>query len=1231
MCRPSLKVVFWTHIFVILFCNSKPYNFDCESKDCKLKCNEVDECSCPPPLSLKNIFQSKYCTVDPDSLQRPGCCTAEHFSSIWDQSPNYNEIEEFKLECDADGSCKNLTIECRHDKDFELHCSNKKAQACWGTFMFRSESSEKLMQVHLTKNYLNAITLSSQNSYPDERKIKIGHFGILNDDTRKQFIQVDEANLMTKALAITKSVRMVRFKPNSSDAVQQYGATNEAVVGFTVETTHYQSGTFQITAGSKCVVSWTSTSNISVACPNQMAETLVAQKQISLRQVENSCLTNKLTNKLSWEQNCTTNEAGSSWYYDASGKRLKLIRSGNDLCLARLYGIRDEVQLYRCDKDNVHFKFDYNADTGQFKHVEKGTCLTAQTDGSGSIKLQDCQPIKPDPTTHENMVMKHQAWYIGSAKSIVHLNAVATNGGELFSLPFSYLRTFDPTATPVTTPRHSRTTSNSSVCRATFDRNSASNGDNGSVQHPWVVTELGEKKVFFFALHSNIETCADSLAMNCVSLSPKEVKVWGTRIIKQGSESNVQVEVTVAGVEDHANGDGTKRAQVRCESNQGLNLTFFVDNKDVIFPAFEFDRVIGGSAERKSFMFAADTFRLIAGDGMSGPIFVPNATAVYLGSLLLPPGSLTIAESGRSLVFSVPNSGLCSSSSLSDCDLFIRVVNRLGQPYPSRSKRAHFVRKTCHKFSACKTIPIDYRAYPRETCQVVVEGRCIPCPLGARCPGGSAMWALPGFGSTMAPTTTEVSIVACAVPVSRCYGYLEKNSTELCGPGYGGLLCGGCLQSFYAPPVGPRVCLACPVVVDKLDIFFWPALTILGVLVGVFFSIAVLSYIVLKKHGGSLKGGMSRSQEFMVYVCISLALLSQASRVSLGSLPPYMDSLATTLAALQMDVSGRVSPDCIKGNPFFSRIVLFSLSCACVFFLTVTLSKRCRLKFCRPCLRPMDKLRHGVVFWLCISYTITANFAVKTCHCVSTTNGTLVLATNSLVVCHKGYHAVAYGMALLAGILHVVLFPVVSCIVIVYVRRKYVTEWYSTASNVFDERSMWKYFLSNSYLPYWFWIRQLELGIVLISTICNEVLAERNIVAYISMYVALVILCSILYLRTRPFIEEEKWKLPVRLFSFLCIISYALTNFASSNLAFTNPELSAQLVPGLSMVTMFLCCVLFIVLIVCYFRKLVGGAKQENRRISLIKDTELSFVTNPLASNHRREETDMPATETKHS
>ena len=61
-----------THIFVILFCNSKPYNFDCESKDCKLKCNEVDECSCPPPLSLKNIFQSKYSTVDPDSLQRPG-------------------------------------------------------------------------------------------------------------------------------------------------------------------------------------------------------------------------------------------------------------------------------------------------------------------------------------------------------------------------------------------------------------------------------------------------------------------------------------------------------------------------------------------------------------------------------------------------------------------------------------------------------------------------------------------------------------------------------------------------------------------------------------------------------------------------------------------------------------------------------------------------------------------------------------------------------------------------------------------------------------------------------------------------------------------------------------------------------------------------------------------------------------------------------------------------------
>ena len=153
-------------------------------------------------------------------------------------------------------------------------------------------------------------------------------------------------------------------------------------------------------------------------------------------------------------------------------------------------------------------------------------------------------------------------------------------------------------------------------------------------------------------------------------------------------------------------------------------------------------------------------------------------------------------------------------------------------------------------------------------------------------------------------------------------------------------------------------------------------------LIVIFIIITVISYFILKQNGVTLKEGISRSKEFMIYVCISVALLSQVSRAVLGKLPAYIEYVAAFLAILQMDVSGPVSPDCID-RPFWRETLFFFTSIASILFLSIAMSKRLRLKYCRRCLPAINKARHGTALWLCISYALVTNLVVKICHCIS--------------------------------------------------------------------------------------------------------------------------------------------------------------------------------------------------------------------------------------------------------
>ena len=735
--------------------------------------------------------------------------------------------------------------------------------------------------------------------------------------------------------------------------------------------------------------------------------------------------------------------------------------------------------------------------------------------------------------------------------------------------------------------------------------------------------------------------CKNDLQFNCHSKNANEVQITeideiieshqqiSNPIVSADYKVKVKYNISIIGVKDNTNGDGVTSTIVNCSTNYHFFNLFDVSNNDILLPYFDFDKL---QEETKTFLFAGETFTILASKRLNGPVFFPNKTHVYLNSHRVLNEKLNINANGRILQIGVPSkTQLCDSPEMVECDVTLRVINynyidNSNKLMPvSDEKTVHYIRNPCHNNPECEAVVDNYRDYPSASCPVGFAGNCKECPRGARCPGGERIWALPGFASIVEPSIapdgekiSNVRIVACAVPAERCLGFVKSEEKEVCAVGYGGPKCGGCQGGYYSKPVGSRECQNCPKRNSSLPTVILLALTYLfGILIIVFIVITLVSYLVLKRNGGTLKEGISRAKEFMIYVCISVALLSQVSRASLGKLPKYMDYFATFLAVFQMDVSGPISPDCIN-EPFWRETTLFQISIVTIAFLSISMSKRLRLKYCRRCRNTINKARHGTAFWLCISYPLVTNLVVKICHCIPIVEGqdtTHVLAVNSLVTCYVGKHKLPFILGLMVGVLHVVLFPIVSLLTIFYVRRKYVSSWDSKVSNFFDGRPMWKYFLQNSYLPQWFWVRQMELGILFISTLCNQIFAERDVFAYLIIYMLLLCISTFAYFKTRPFVEEERWKLPVRVYTFFCTACYAITNYLSSNLVLDpDKEFTRLLLQFMSTTTMILSLILFIILIVCYIKTLIDSAKVGKKKKDDRKKYSVQYSQNPMMS-----------------
>ena len=180
------------------------------------------------------------------------------------------------------------------------------------------------------------------------------------------------------------------------------------------------------------------------------------------------------------------------------------------------------------------------------------------------------------------------------------------------------------------------------------------------------------------------------------------------------------------------------------------------------------------------------------------------------------------------------------------------------------------------------------------------EGRtCVSCPHNARCPGGRRAWPVAGFWASSENTS---KIRSCAAPsVDRCRGMLHGSLAAFqCGPGYEGTDCARCKKEYYEESVTGR-CLQCGggggddgesgsvdsggqhTVMSKAKDMAQkatPLFILLGVLVLVFLSIAVIVILIKRKAGGTNGAGFQRALHFIIYVVVLLQTTMFCSSVA---------------------------------------------------------------------------------------------------------------------------------------------------------------------------------------------------------------------------------------------------------------------------------------------------------------------------------------------------------------
>ena len=404
------------------------------------------------------------------------------------------------------------------------------------------------------------------------------------------------------------------------------------------------------------------------------------------------------------------------------------------------------------------------------------------------------------------------------------------------------------------------------------------------------------------------------VTITCASSSEFGTVAPATLVFTAGNYGTPQA-LVLTGHQDHVNGSPDIKYAIGCDTASvapaGVTPVFGATTislpavtLDVVFPYFG-DALVYRAGQWVPSLVANTSFLVVTKGGevvrltadttfrlYSGPAFLPGVT-LSLGGVVLP--SLVL-DDGYVLEFQTPNySTACPTADACVGDGAFRTIV-VTNPYAAPNSPLGGVvgcPEQCPGVAPSQGLlfadpcsgNFTYGAQCLDptgaaacglllAANVTVPGvgsvnECSSCPSGAYCPGGSRVWAQPGFWVS---NETSKDVAACAPPVlERCGGWDVATGLTGCGTAYkaGSPLCGACAEAHFPAPSG--YCISCPFSGHAVTSF-----VVLFVLIaGVFVVLAVLVVGTTLRRGGTYAFGFKRGLEFLAWALLLAELMAQ--------------------------------------------------------------------------------------------------------------------------------------------------------------------------------------------------------------------------------------------------------------------------------------------------------------------------------------------------------------------
>jgi hypothetical protein len=220
---------------------------------------------------------------------------------------------------------------------------------------------------------------------------------------------------------------------------------------------------------------------------------------------------------------------------------------------------------------------------------------------------------------------------------------------------------------------------------------------------------------------------------------------------------------------------------------------------------------------------------------------------------------------------------------------------------------------------------------------------CQSCPTGALCPGGSRAWPRPGYYSA---SQSLPVVLPCPPPdpALRCTGWNPATGRTQCGEGYrqGSYKCESCAEGSYAP--GDGSCRKCPVITGPWDRYSG-LIIIFGVLVAFAVGIYLGLLCFIRAVGGTVSNGLKNVLTLMIWLVMTVQIVSQVSRVVSTSVPPLLATIYRGVALIQLQ--GIILPPACTGAYAFEQEVAinsFGLALTALFFALYFIGRSGKLR-----------------------------------------------------------------------------------------------------------------------------------------------------------------------------------------------------------------------------------------------------------------------------------------------